>query len=287
MLRYIPMLALVASFAQSACALPLWELEGTRNDVRLLGSVHLLRAQDYPLPRAMNVAYEDAEIVVMEADLSQQNPMAMQLIVQKLAVDPRGRGLSDLISAGAYREVAAKTAKISIDIGMLQPYEPWFAALQITQLRLLQLGFDAGYGVDMHFTQRAQQDGKRIVGLETVERQLNLMDSLGPKTQQKFLLQTVEEADGIEDRMDDLLGAWRRGDERGLEKEMLKGMQEQPELYRSIIVMRNRDWTRAIMRFADEPEDYLIIVGSLHLVGPDSVLRMLDDAGYPSRQIRR
>ena len=38
---------LLAPVAQS---LPLWELEGTRNSIRLLGSVHFLRAEDYPLP---------------------------------------------------------------------------------------------------------------------------------------------------------------------------------------------------------------------------------------------
>ena len=287
MMRLAFLLAIYCVFANGAIALPLWELEGTRNKVRLLGSVHLLRAQDYPLPRAFGKAYEDAEIVVMEADLSKQDVMQMQLIVQKLAVDPRGRGLSDLIGAGAYRQVAATMAGINIDINLLQPYEPWFAALQITQLRMLQLGFDMSYGVDMHFTQRAQQDGKRIIGLETIEEQLSIMDSLSAKAQQAFLLQTVEEAESIESSMDGILRAWRRGDERDLEREMLKGMQDQPDLYRSIIVARNRDWTRSIRGYANGSQDYLIVVGTLHLVGPDSVLKMLDDAGLPSRQIKR
>jgi len=287
MLRLAVLLTISCAFANGAAALPLWELEGTRNQVRLLGSVHLLRAKDYPLPRALNKAYEDAEIIVMEADLSQQDAMQMQQIVQKLAVDPRGRGLSDLIGAGAYRQVSARMAGINMDISLFQPYEPWFAALQITQLRMLQLGFDMSYGVDMHYTQRAQQDGKRIIGLETVEEQLRLMDSLSSKAQQAFLLQTVEEAQSIESSMDGILRAWRRGDARGLEREMLKGMQDQPDLYRRIIVTRNRDWTRSIRAYANDSQDYLIVVGTLHLVGPDSVLKMLEDAGLPSRQIKR
>jgi uncharacterized protein YbaP (TraB family) len=286
-LRVYLFLLLVFTPVPDVGALPLWELTGTRNNIRLLGSVHLLRASDYPLPRAMDAAYEDADIIVMEADLSRQNTQQMQLTVQKLAIDARGRGLSDLIDARAYRQVAAKTAQINIDIAMLQPFEPWFAALQITQLRMLQLGFDMSFGVDMHYTERAQRDGKRIVGLESIEDQLTLMDTLAPKTQQMFLLQTIDEAEGIEDSMDAILSAWRRGDARGLQKEMLAGMQDQPELYQRIIVARNRNWAGAIQRFADDSQDYLIVVGTLHLVGPDSVLHMLEDAGYPSRQIKR
>lgn len=274
-------------FAGAANALPLWELEGTRNEIRLLGSIHLLRPTDYPLSRAIDQAYEDAEVIVMEADLSQQDPLQMQTIVQALAVDPRGRGLSDLISAGAYRKVATTAASFSIDVQMLEPYEPWFAALQITQLRMFQLGFDMSYGVDMHFTQRAQRDQKKIIGLETIEQQLKLMDSLPSRAQQSFLLQTVEEAETIDEGIDSIVDAWRQGDERRLQKEMLQGMQDQPALYQRIIVARNRDWTASIKRYANDSEDYLIVVGTLHLVGPDSVLSMLEDAGYPARQIRR
>lgn len=52
------LIAFVCLFvAQAASSLPLWELEGTRGRVQLLGSIHFLRASDYPLPEAMERAY--------------------------------------------------------------------------------------------------------------------------------------------------------------------------------------------------------------------------------------
>ena len=54
---------------QPASALPLWELEGARGRVQLLGSIHFLRPSDFPLPAAMERAYDEADVLVMEIDM--------------------------------------------------------------------------------------------------------------------------------------------------------------------------------------------------------------------------
>jgi hypothetical protein len=62
-------------------------------------------------------------------------------------------------------------------------------------------------------------------------------------------------------------------------------VREQPEVYRTLILRRNENFARAIRNLKDDSKDYLIVVGTLHLVGPDSVLRMLARDGIASRQI--
>ena len=99
-------------------------------------------------------------------------------------------------------------------------------------------------------------------------------------------MQTLEDAGEIPDVLDDLIVAWRAGDTDSMERELVDGMQDQPELYEQLLVQRNENWSRQIAEFANDSKDYLIIVGAMHLVGEDSVLQMLDDMGYSSKQLR-
>jgi len=278
---------LVFCACNTAAALPLWELEGTSNRIQLLGSIHFLRSKDYPLPQAILDAYQEADVIVMELVLDEIAPADMQRVQQELAIDPRGRRLSDLIGASAYRQATAQASAISIDLDLLQPFEPWFAALQITQLRLLQLGFDGSYGVDMTMTRNARADGKPIIGLETLDEQLRTLDSLSAPAQKRFFGQTLEEAASIGDDLEKIVIAWRQGDTQSLETLLFEGLDDQPEVYEQVLVQRNRRWTKAILNMTNDSPDYLIIVGTLHLIGEDSVRNMLGEAGIRSHQIHQ
>lgn len=279
-------LALCVIVGGRASALPLWELEGSGNRIHILGSVHFLRAQDYPLPDRIMEVYADSDIIVFELDMSKTDVIETQALLQRLAIDPRGNDLEDYLGSRGYRSAATLAKDLDIDLAALRPYEPWFAALQITQLRLGQLGFDGSYGIEAQFTLKAVGDAKRIEGLESLEDQFSSLDSLPAPAQREFLMQTLEDAADIEDGLDRIITAWRAGDNETLRDELMTGLEGQPELYDRILVRRNRNWTRQIIGFADSGKNYLVVVGALHLVGDDSLIRMLADAGYPARQLR-
>ena len=67
---------------------------------------------------------------------------------------------------------------------------------------------------------------------------------------------------------------------------MLDSVREQPEVYRSLILRRNEAFSRAIAELANGPDDCLIVVGTLHLVGADSVLNMLARDGLKTRPVQ-
>jgi uncharacterized protein YbaP (TraB family) len=285
-IRKLPVIAaLWLAISSSLNALPLWEIQGTDNKIFLLGSVHFLRAQDYPLPSKINEVYENADIVVMEIDLAGLDLIQTQALMQSMSVDPDGKNLQDLLGSRTFREAQALAQDIDIDLEYLMPFEPWFAALQITQLRLMKLGFDGSFGIDSHFTVAATRDQKPILGLETLEFQLGMMDSLPEQVQRDFLLQTLEDAVDAGKYMDEIVDAWRAGDTRTLEERLLSDLDDQPELYDQMLVRRNKNWTRSIVDYANDDEDYLIIVGALHLVGKDSVIRLLKKEGLTATQI--
>jgi signal transduction histidine kinase len=110
-------------------------------------------------------------------------------------------------------------------------------------------------------------------------------DDIEPETQREFLQSTLEEAGEVGDMADDMIAAWKAGDVRALDADLLGSVREQPEVYRTLIVRRNEHFANAIGDLVNGRKNYLIVVGALHLVGPDSVLRMLERQGVASRQI--
>lgn len=288
--RLVPLIVVLASLlplnsAARAGTLPLWELHGTRNRILIMGSIHFLRAKDHPLADELIDAYQNADALYMEIDMDDVNPFSAKLIMTELGTDPDGRTLQELLGTSVYSEVSKKAQTLGVDLALVDNSEPWFAALLITQLRLMKLGFDPSFGVEQQFLERARVDGKEIYGLETMQEQLASLNELPLSAQRKFLIQTLDEIAEVDSDMDNIVGAWKTGDTQTLEQTLLVGLGDTPVVYDSLLAQRNENWVKAIRGLTDDPENYLIIVGAMHLVGDASVLRMLAASGYPSTQL--
>ena len=77
-----------------------------------------------------------------------------------------------------------------------------------------------------------------------------------------------------------LVGAWKAGDTVALAGLLSDEFDEFPDLYRRLTVDRNRAWVGRLSDLLDEPDDYLVVVGALHLVGENSVIDLLEQRGY-------
>jgi uncharacterized protein YbaP (TraB family) len=260
----------------------LWEVEGADNRIRLMGSVHFLRQTDYPLPAGLEVAYDEADALVMEIDMSSFGPQEAQAIVARLGTR---RSLREVMGEDAYMEARERAADTGIDLAAMDPFEPWLAAITVTQIRMMQMGFDPNWGIESRLTARALSDGKPISGLETVEQQLGFMAGMDDATQTEFLLQSLDEASRLEAMVDSIVRSWRNGDTDDMVELMLVSFAEVPELEDALLIQRNRNWIAPIESLLDADEDYLVIVGAMHLVGDNSVVAMLRDKGIAVRQL--
>lgn len=262
----------------------LWSLQGKTNKVYLLGSFHLLKESE-TLPAAIDAAYADAEALVMEIDMDDLDPVQMQESVKELALLPEGQSLQQQLDPKTSAQFTAMARALGVDPALVDRFRPWFAAITLVQLQLMKLGFDPASGVEQRLTRRASGDGKPIQGLETVREQLEIMARLPDKQQREFLLYSVDDAGHMASEVDALLAAWRRGDASTMAKLLQEGFDEYPDLYRPLTVERNRKWIPQIEKLLDERDDYLVVVGALHLVGTDSVIDLLERKGYKVKQL--
>lgn len=280
-------LAVPAAADQSDHPVMMWQMSGDNNSVYLLGSVHLLRKEDHPLPAIIDEVYGEAETLIMEMDMDDVDPIEAQKLVTELGLIEDDRSLSDLMGPSLYAEAEVFAANVNIPLAMLASTEPWLAAITVEQLMLTRIGFNPEYGIENHLASKAGSDRKEIIGLETVRQQLEFLDNMTIESQRSLLLQSLEDSNEIETVMEDLIHAWRYGDLEFLEREMLAEMKEYPELYKTIVVDRNRNWVERIDALLSDEDDYLIVVGALHLIGDDGVPALLAERGREVVQLHQ
>jgi uncharacterized protein YbaP (TraB family) len=64
-------------------------------------------------------------------------------------------------------------------------------------------------------------------------------------------------------------------------------MQDLEELHETIVVNRNKNWVEKIQQLLNKKDDYLIIVGALHLVGEEGVPHLLSQRGHDVVQLHQ
>jgi hypothetical protein len=278
--------AFAAARADAADRSVLWAVRGEHNTVYLLGSIHVLRPGDGELPRAALEAYADAEQLVMEIDLDDPgiaDPTALLGTMQRSALLPEGESLRDVLGRD-YAEVAGRARESGLDLAMLDRFAPWFVATMLLQLELTQRGFKPELGIEQQLAERAVRDGKPIEGLETAEQQFAVLAGLSLPEQKRFLMMSLGESERLDDEIEDLLAAWRSGDVAALEEMLTAAFEEFPELYGPLTEDRNRAWVEQLGKLLDDRDDYLVVVGALHLVGRHSVVELLRRRGYTVTQ---
>jgi uncharacterized protein len=259
-----------------------WSVRGEHNTVYLFGSIHVLRPGDVGLPRAAQAAYDDAEQLVMEIDMDDPavaDPVAMAAQMQHYARLPAGQSLESVLGSD-YAAVATHLEDAGLDIAPFDGFAPWFVGMLVLQLEVAKRGFDPAHGIEQQVTDRAVADRKPILGLETPADQFAVLARLSLPEQKRFLLMTLEETGSADARLDELLTAWRTGDTATLARVLSEEFDEFPELYRPLTEDRNRAWVEQLAGLLDDRDDYLVVVGALHLVGRNSVVDLLRQRGY-------
>jgi uncharacterized protein YbaP (TraB family) len=263
----------------SAAEPAIWELQGRGGSVLLLGSIHMMRESDYPLPDNVIAAYRQADQLIMELDMDDLDPLLAQSLITSMGMLDDGRSLRDVMGARDYERASRKLSPMGLELDMLAALKPWFVSITVMNLQMMSAGFQPQYGLEQFLTGLARRDNKPIEGLETMEYQLGVFDGLSEKTQTRMLLQTLDEAADLDSQLEVLTKAWRNGDQQRMARELAGSFDPYPDVYRDLVVTRNREWVDRLIEVADAGPDTLVVVGALHLVGRDSVVELLTDRG--------
>lgn len=260
-----------------------WKVDGQHGSIYLGGTVHLLREQDYPLPKAFDKAYEASERLVFETDPTElQNPdLAQQMMTQSMY---GGDTTLDVILSPKTIELLKTACKdLGLPFEMLSKMKPTMLLMTLSMMKMQELGMNA-QGVDIHFANLGKQDKKGIQSLETANDQIGRLLTMANGQEEEYVQYALKDLDEME-QFTELINDWRNGTNKNMDAQLIEMKEKYPGSYQSLVVERNNNWIPQLEKFLLDKQKTFILVGTLHMHGPDGLLQQLRRKGYKISQL--
>ena len=255
----------------------IYAVKDADSEIILYPTFHILpEGIDWKSER-LDAAIARADEVWYELPVGADTDPALQGLVMELGMSETP--LTERLSPEQAEAMKTKLEAIGIPLAMVEPMQPWFAAINIPVVQMMQAGYNPMLGVESQLQQVTGGKGQRA--FETAEQQLRFFADLPEDKQVEYLMATLEDAEEGMALMDAMAAAWASGDMEVLENEFIAEMRDEtPELYDVLIVKRNTDWAEQLdAEMKGEGVDF-VAVGAGHLIGPDSVPAMMAAKGY-------
>lgn len=291
LLAAVPLLASAAAPKPAVKQPPvplLWKVSGAQgSELYLLGSFHLLKADDYPLSADVDRAFAGAQRLLFELSPEEMNSPQLATQMMQAALRRDGRQLKDDLDPATWQRLERWGVANNMPVDRLAGLKPWFVGLTVSIAQMNQQGLDPKSGLDRHLMDRAAQANKPASGLESAASQIAMLDSMSADEQRQLLREALEQVDKGDVQSRQLHDAWRRGDDVMLWRDMAAQMKrEYPGLYQRINVDRNNAWLPSLQQWLQPGRgNTLVVVGALHLLGSDGVVEKLRAQGYKVERI--
>lgn len=286
-LSLVLLLAALPAFAQTGKPDPsektfMWKAEHEGTALYLLGSIHALKEDAYPLPPAIDAAFDEVQVVAFEIDLDDMTAAAIQM----MTVGSLGEGatLERVVGPELWSEFTNHVTESGLDPSFFKGMKPWMAALTLTAFELSNQGYLSTAGLDSHLSRKAKESGKERRALETAEYQVSLFAELTPDQSLAFLHYSLTDLETIIPEMDQLYLDWRAGNVEPVEQLLLEGFEEFPDVFKRMVVDRNLAWMPQIEELLAGDRDAMVVVGSMHLVGEVGLVNLLREKGFTVEQ---
>jgi uncharacterized protein YbaP (TraB family) len=263
----------------------LWRVQSKTNMVYILGSIHYLKKEAYPLQEKIEKAFYQCATLVVETNVNDEKRKDLQKLAGP-AFYPGSETFEDHVSPKTNELVKKELVRLGIPLDLVWKQKPWLLAMTLASFEILKLGFDPNYGIDQYFLSKATGQ-KEILELESFDDQIALFSKFSEKEQELFLVYILKDIKVLERELNRLVQAWISGDTKNLEAIILRSVQEDKRLapiYKKLIYDRNRNMASKIEDYLKTKETYFIVVGAGHLVGKQGIIEILKGKGFAVEQ---
>ena len=246
----------------------------------LFGTHHLIEKEKIAGFEKVLAVIPQTDVVVGEMDMS--NMLGMQLKMIKVAI-MKDSTMHDLLNVEEYSLVDTQLKEV-VEMGLdkLGKMKPMMiSALYEVKLYMKQNNIKKEpEAVDIVFQKEAKKKKKKIIGLETIDQQLNILfNSMSLKHQAELLVQTVKDKDKSLQQLTKLNEAYLKGDLKTLSELTVNEEQMTPEDRKILIDNRNNNWVSQLKTLLPK-QSCFVAVGCMHLTDEIGLIQLLKNAGY-------
>jgi uncharacterized protein YbaP (TraB family) len=264
----------------------LWKVSDADTTIYLFGTIHLLPEDLKWRSQAFDKAVGDAQQLVVETIVDQQNPASVQQAELKLGFAQGLPPITERVPPAKAAALRAAIAKSGIPEQYFNQMKTWLAAITLLSLQFRDMGLKGTAGPEEKLRQQFLSEHKTIGELETNVEQFSYFDRMSEKAQRDLLLGAVEPQASVEKEFGGMLSSWSRGDVKGIALTFNHELSETPEVRDLLLRERNGNWAKWIKQRMTQPGTIMIAVGAGHLAGADSVIARLQKDGYRVQRVQ-
>ncbi len=270
----------------------LWRVESpllqeNGSEIYLFGSIHVGKAEFYPLAEEIENTYRSADYLVFEVDPNSLADPEVLMNMQTRGMLPSGQTLADVVSTEVLDEFRRVMGNMGLPADNFMSMQPWFLTLMLSSLQMNALGFLPEYGLESYFLAQKPAQAE-ILELESIQQQIGFLEALNAETYLAYTIDTFES--GFEE-IEKLVDAWLCADKAPLTEMLfaefdstdLSAAQqvEMEALMGSLYTRRNIDMADKIAQYVNARQGtYFVVIGSAHLLGEGSVVELLREKHF-------
>ncbi len=280
-MAYVCLLSTTFLFAQNSNTANsiLWKVTGKdlQKPSYLFGTYHFLSNAFIDTMPAVKNAYKSVEAVAGELiiDSSLQAPMMEASVLKGTTLQ---KVLPDTLYAKASNWFKEESGLEIAKLNQLNPLTVMTAALAIAHQKYFP-NKSGEVQLDTYFQDEAKRDGKKIIGLETIDVQIKAMfGQLTMQRQVELLNETFKEKDGLKQLISVMNNAYISQNMSELQQ-LMYGCSYKPEELKILLDDRNNHWMGQLPKLMKE-QPVFIAVGALHLFGQTGLINQLKEHGY-------
>ncbi|HLO38591.1 MAG TPA: TraB/GumN family protein [Lacibacter sp.] len=253
----------------------LWEITG--NDLKqpsyLFGTIHIICKEDFFLPAIVTEKFTNADQVFLELDMD--DPMMILKMMQLLQL-PKGQTIKQLFGDSAFKEFDKKYKEITGSSAMMfNTFKPFMLMSMLTE-KSLSCASRESY--EQTFIAMAAKQKKNIKGLETIEDQVAVFDSIPDSTEIANLKNMVVDFNKGVEEFKKLVAVYKTQDVDSIYR-LTNQSPELMEAENELLVKRNSKWI-PLMKTNMQQTSCFFAVGAAHLGGDIGVINLLRKQGY-------
>lgn len=260
----------------------------------LLGSMHAVKDSDYPLPKQITDAYNNADVLAVECDTTDfENDINAKYALMSQMKYSDGTKLKDVISKDAYKGVLHMAEQYGIQEKQLEDMKPWAVQNTIDGMSTSGTDIKTSNAIDGYFLKLAHEKNKEIYQVESVQSQFDMLMNFSTDIYNMiFEGYNSQTKESNAKSNEELYQAWRKGDLKTLEKmsteaESVDGseipkseMTVFDDYTNQMLYSRNIVMEKAVKKLLKEKKNVFYVVGAAHYVGDKGIISLLEKDGY-------
>ncbi|MCA9399517.1 MAG: TraB/GumN family protein, partial [Candidatus Omnitrophica bacterium] len=242
----------------------------------LFGSIHFGKANMYPLNSVIENAFAESDVLAVEANVKDINMVRTAEQITEYGILSDDDHIKNYLKPKTYQRFQKQLEQFGMPDFTFSNFRPWMAAMTLVVLQIKDLGFEEKLGVDYYFLTKAEETGKAIAELESVEFQMQLFQTIDGDLFMQYTLDSIEETEKM---LNTLIKAWKTGDTTSLEKvaitDVMKKSPETAHIMDKVLYNRNPGMVNKIKNYLETGQTHFVVVGAGHLLQERGIVELL------------